>query len=202
MFALAAPEGHYYLSGVRDVGGELRLGADQRFEWSLMYGAINRYARGQWHQDGNTVTLTAEKPAGEPPLALCDEAAIRLKRPAEADSWLAIVGMPDVGPISYPLAVVFEDQTGRQWRRRTDQAGEAMLKAPRRAIWQRIGLRRAESQSPWQWFRVPAKRRAARVVCVAVNDPLWAMPLPFAELRLTVRGSQLETSEGWVYRLP
>ncbi len=54
--------GHYYLSGVRETGSELLLGADGRFEWFMSYGAVDQFAKGQWGRKGDRVTLVSDQP--------------------------------------------------------------------------------------------------------------------------------------------
>jgi hypothetical protein len=57
----AALVGHYYLSGVTEVGSELLLKPDGTFEWMLAYGAVDQAARGTWKRDGLKVILAANK---------------------------------------------------------------------------------------------------------------------------------------------
>ncbi len=58
--------GHYYLQGLREVGSELLLKPDGKFEYMLAYGAADYHAEGSWRRDGDDVVL---KTAGkeEPP---------------------------------------------------------------------------------------------------------------------------------------
>ena len=60
--------GHYYLSGVHEVGSELLLREDGRFEWMLAYGALDQMAQGTWRRDGDRVLLRADPPPEAPPL--------------------------------------------------------------------------------------------------------------------------------------
>ncbi len=53
--------GHYYLRGVMEVGSELLLKADGRFEYMLAYGALDELASGCWTRNGAIVTLHATK---------------------------------------------------------------------------------------------------------------------------------------------
>ena len=53
--------GHYYLRGVMEVGSELLLHPDGRFEYMLAYGALDELASGCWTRSGTTVTLHARK---------------------------------------------------------------------------------------------------------------------------------------------
>ena len=53
--------GHYDLQGVMEVGSELLLKADGRFEYMLAYGALDELASGCWTRNGGVVTLHANK---------------------------------------------------------------------------------------------------------------------------------------------
>ena len=53
--------GHYALSGVMEVGSELSLKADGRFQYMLAYGALDELASGCWTRNGVVVTLNASK---------------------------------------------------------------------------------------------------------------------------------------------
>jgi len=57
--------GHYYLSEIREVGSELLLQADGRFQWMLAYGAVDQIAEGHWTTDGITVTLIPRQAGAE-----------------------------------------------------------------------------------------------------------------------------------------
>lgn len=70
----AALAGHYYLSGVMETGSELRLKPDGRFDWYISYGAVDQVAQGRWGRDGQTVTLVADVPSADTPLARAGEA--------------------------------------------------------------------------------------------------------------------------------
>lgn len=50
-------EGLYVLEGEMEVGAQLMLLADGRFEFGLAYGAIDQYGRGCWSVDGTELTL-------------------------------------------------------------------------------------------------------------------------------------------------
>ncbi|MCC2977707.1 putative holin [Sphingomonas sp. PL-96] len=60
---VAAPQGlpgHYYLSGMTEVGSELLLRADGRYRWMLAYGALDLAVEGSWTRSGDTLTLVAD----------------------------------------------------------------------------------------------------------------------------------------------
>lgn len=49
--------GHYYLAGVMEVGSELVLAPDGRFQWMMAYGSVDQFAAGRWTSDGRSVIL-------------------------------------------------------------------------------------------------------------------------------------------------
>lgn len=79
----AAPgiAGHYYLRGMREVGSELLLTEDGRFQYLMSYGAVDIEASGQWRSDGKQVHL--DTPPIQPFSAIADVRADA--RPADAD---------------------------------------------------------------------------------------------------------------------
>lgn len=52
--------GHYYLNGVREVGSELLLKPEGRFQWYLSYGAMDQQAEGAWKRAGDKVVLRTD----------------------------------------------------------------------------------------------------------------------------------------------
>lgn len=52
--------GHYLLEGAMEVGSELMLYPDGRFQFALIYGALDQYGQGCWVVEGTTVTLLAK----------------------------------------------------------------------------------------------------------------------------------------------
>lgn len=64
----AAFVGHYYLSGLREVGAELMLGPDGRFGWAMSYGAVDQAAQGRWYREKGEVVLVADAPPKDKPL--------------------------------------------------------------------------------------------------------------------------------------
>ncbi len=49
--------GNYVLHGVMEVGSELLLKADGKFQFMLAYGAADYWAKGTWSRDGDAVVL-------------------------------------------------------------------------------------------------------------------------------------------------
>jgi hypothetical protein len=58
--------GHYVLRGVMEVGSELLLKPDGKFEFMLAYGAADYWAKGTWSRDGNAVVLHSTGKEEEP----------------------------------------------------------------------------------------------------------------------------------------
>lgn len=52
--------GHYYLQGVMETGSELLLRPDGRFQWYLVYGALDLFAEGRWQENSGAIILSAE----------------------------------------------------------------------------------------------------------------------------------------------
>lgn len=50
--------GHYYLSGVTEVGSELLLRSDGGFQYMLTYGAVDESAQGCWQRRSDRLVLT------------------------------------------------------------------------------------------------------------------------------------------------
>ena len=53
--------GRYELRGVMEVGSELLLHPDGRYEFELAYGAADYESKGSWKLEGGSVLLTADK---------------------------------------------------------------------------------------------------------------------------------------------
>jgi len=66
--------GSYVLHGEMEVGSELLLKPDGKFEFMLAYGAADYWAKGTWKRDGNTVVLHTAGKKEEPFKLLRSEA--------------------------------------------------------------------------------------------------------------------------------
>lgn len=64
----AGLSGHYYLDGVREVGSELLLHPDGRYQWRLAYGASDYHSEGSWSLVQGLVILKADSVKKEKPL--------------------------------------------------------------------------------------------------------------------------------------
>ncbi|WP_240317276.1 ankyrin repeat domain-containing protein [Achromobacter dolens] len=79
--AAARVAGHYYLRGMREVGSELLLSPDGRFDYLMSYGAVDIQASGTWRLEGRQVRL--DTPPIQPFSAIAKVGAD--SRPAEGD---------------------------------------------------------------------------------------------------------------------
>lgn len=187
--------GHYYAKNMREVGSELKLQPDGSFEWTMSYGAMDRYAQGHWVLERDEVVLTPDAPKGTPKLRLFEEGELRIRRPAEDGHWLAIVGMPGVGPAT-GIQVQFQSASGKLTSAVTDRNGDAMVAMPATERWTRAGLRRQGDNGAWQWFDIPPARADARLTAFAVDDLSQVAPPPFDQLKLRRVAGKLVTEDG------
>lgn len=190
----AALAGHYYLQGVTEVGSELLLKKDGRFEWMLSYGAVDQQASGDWRVAGDTVTLVSGNGGKEPQFRVFDESEMNIKKPAAAGQWVAIVGFPRVGPMA-GVEVRFEAKSGKTATAVTVQNGDAIVAMPASEIWVRAGLRRQGSSADFQWLVVPPERARERIAAFAVTDRQWLAGQAFQTLNLRVVDDGLKVSD-------
>ncbi len=185
--------GHYYLSGMTEVGSELLLKESGQFEWALMYGTQDMLARGTWKRQGDAVVLTTAAPAkGE--FRLFEEDELNLNKDPKAGVWVAIVGVPRTGPIE-GIEVQFVAASGKKASAVSAANGDAIVSMPASERWARAGLRRAGSTDEWAWFEVPPIQASARIAGFAVTNWDAIGKAPFATLRLRVDGGKLAVEE-------
>ena len=190
----AALAGHYYLQGVTEVGSELLLKKDGRFEWMLSYGAVDQQASGDWRVAGDAVTLVSGNGGKEPQFRVFDESEMNIKKPAAAGQWVAIVGFPRVGPMA-GVEVRFEAISGKTATAVSVQNGDAIVAMPASEIWVRAGLRRQGSSADFQWLVVPPERARERIAAFAVTDRQWLAGQAFQTLNLRVVENGLKVSD-------
>ncbi len=59
------PVGIYMLQGVREMASGFELKADSTFEFFFSYGALDRYGKGKWKQEGNKIILNSSPKPGK-----------------------------------------------------------------------------------------------------------------------------------------
>ncbi len=57
--------GTYLLQGVREMASGFELKADSTFEFFFSYGALDRYGKGKWKQQGNKILLNSNPHPGK-----------------------------------------------------------------------------------------------------------------------------------------
>lgn len=80
--------GHYYLHGVREVGSELLLQPNGRYQWLLAYGAADFFSEGTWRVDSGQVILQADVKQGKLPLFRLDTGSPVTAWSVEAEEFL------------------------------------------------------------------------------------------------------------------
>jgi len=111
-----SPAGTYRLTGEPDVASRLRLGADGRFDYFLVAGALDERVRGRWRSAGRAVTLITE-PKPVPPEfsrlapASTDSAPLTVRVSWPDGSGIALVDLR-VGFDSGPPAAGYTQEEG------------------------------------------------------------------------------------------
>lgn len=163
----ASLTGHYYLQGVREVGSELLLREDHRFEWMLAYGALDQLAQGRWQRVGDRVVLTPDRPDAHAPLlryagshAWSAEDERRLaERDADAQRHAALARCPFLEDEAYASsALPIGDTVPREQRLREAEQAATTLQRAIDAFEQRAAA--AMATGPGQADAVAAARAA------------------------------------------
>jgi hypothetical protein len=119
---------------------------------------------------------------------------MNIRKPAAKGSWVAIVGVPRVGPVQ-DIEVIFESKSGKTQTAVTDRNGDAIVKMPASEQWARAGLRRAAAKGDWQWLVIPPVRSKDNIAAIAVNEDEVRAPA-FERLQLRLEKGGLEVSDG------
>lgn len=186
--AVKAVADQYYLDAGRDVGSMLRLHDDGGFEWRWVSN-VDKHAEGSWKFDGETIVLQAYTP-GKPTFSLFRDEELARAKPAEAGTWLAIVGLPGKGPMA-DVEVQFEARSGKTVTQVTLPNGDAQVDMPATEVWARAGLRRKGTSEAWQWFDIPPQRAEARLAGFSVDNIAQLGRAPFQQMRLVRQGRNL-----------
>lgn len=175
--------GHYYLEGgPTETGSELLLKDDMQFEWALMVGAQDFLAKGRYELNGDRLVLKPVRTA--PEFKLFDEDDYGRTRPAEPGNWIAVVGIPNVGPVQ-DIQVRFEARSGKTADAVSKPNGDAIVRMPAGETWVRAGLR-GDDKQPWQWFAIPAGRAEKCLVGFDLTNVESVQSVPFEALTLLV----------------
>lgn len=182
--------GHYYLQGgPREVGSELLLKDSGEFEWALMYGAVDYGAKGAWKVANKRLVLLPS-PTPEPVFRIFAEDEYHRTKPAEPGLWIAMVGVPRIGPVA-DIEVRFEARSGKTATAVSKSNGDAIVRMPSNEVWTRAGLRRIGSNASWQWFSVASRGEQSRIVGFVLTNISAVERAPFASLTLRIEQSGL-----------
>lgn len=176
-------EGVYSLQGATDVGSQLQLGSKGRFKWVMMYGNQDLAAAGTWEVKDKHVVLTSTPNERLAFRGFTDDEYNIVKKP-KAGVWVAIVGVPRVGPVS-DVDVKFVAKSGKTASALTDRNGDAIVSMPPAEEWTRVGLKRANDPGDYQWLDVPKKRSTGRLTSFAITNPIAIQGPAFRSLTLS-----------------
>ncbi len=110
--------GHYVLHGVMEVGSELLLKPDGKFEFMLAYGAADYWAKGTWLRDGDAVVLHSAGKEEDPFRLLRSEAG----KPGRIR--VVVLGQNDKGVENIDVHLL---TAGKALDGRTDSEGAAVF---------------------------------------------------------------------------
>jgi hypothetical protein len=96
--------GHYVLHGVMEVGSELLLKSDGRFEYMLAYGAADYWAQGTWRHEDHCVVLESAVKKEDPFRLVRSEAG----KPGRICVW--VIGQNGHGVENIQVALQAGDQ--------------------------------------------------------------------------------------------
>lgn len=197
--------GRYYLDG-DDVGSELLLRADGRFEYLLAYGASDARAKGCWRHSDRQVVLETNR-AAESGLRLLKRVSIdgssspESLRPvpqtdhdegAQGDTVVVALGHAPEG-----ATIWVEYADGQRSSLPVDKGGRARFARPGMPAVRRVGVGRSGTDLPLQWFaNEEAGRRLFLIDTEAAGDRR-AASAAFRRMELEVMGpGQLSANLG------
>ncbi|MDQ1923479.1 hypothetical protein [Massilia pseudoviolaceinigra] len=174
--------GNYFLQGVREVGSELWLGKNGKFQFMLIYGSQDDGTEGVWEIKNELIVLT---PVKNPMVfRLETDSEFKAKKEPGAGTWVAVASTADI--LLKNIEVKFEAASGKSAVANTNpRNGEATVTMPAGEVWARTGLRRSNSQEEWQWLAVTPERAKARIAGFRLTNPISAMTA-FESLELKV----------------
>ncbi len=188
--------GHYYLDG-DEIGSELLLRADGRFEYLLAYGASDARAQGCWRRSERQVVLeTARSP----------EAALRLLKRVSIDGSSnpeSLRPLPqtdrDEGAIGDTVVVDLlqapegafvwlEYVDGQRVAQHVDGGGRARFARAGMPAVRRVGVGRSGAGAPAQWFDNEETGRRLFLIGTETAGDRRAASTAFRRMELDVTG--------------
>jgi hypothetical protein len=192
---VAAMSGHYYLQGVHEVGAELLLRPDGRFQFAMSYGAVDQSAEGTWAQRAKKIVLTTDKQP-EPSFSWNQEQPALDERcfaePDEPTLLAVCINTPSKELAWSGVEITAEFANGRQRSGTTGRGGQLHFVARDEPEWKDVPVTRIKVAYPYykapaQWFEVP---RGARTALVNFEPGrLVGVPFEKATLRIVSSGT-------------
>lgn len=181
--------GHYYLKGISEVGGELRLMSNGRFELGIAYGAVDILAQGRWAAAGDRLELVTDTPP--PPSLTLGERRPEFVVPMEQPVVMEVrVNSPRLGLNWSNMEITAEFTNGLTRSGTTGRAGQLGFLVRDDDVWRNATVRRVSVAYPRGqvgpvWFNVDA----ATKVLVVHFEPGSLNPPPFETMVLEVQRS-------------
>ncbi|MFY0522550.1 hypothetical protein ACN28I_04840 [Archangium gephyra] len=120
--------GHYTLRGVSEVGSELVLKEDGRFEYGLAYGGHEESVTGTWKQTAKGVTLKADRDPRPPSLTF--KGSRFSEYGDDKDSVNVDVGNKAMGLVFSGMDVEFRFKSGNTLKGQTGRSGRLGVQGP------------------------------------------------------------------------
>jgi uncharacterized cupin superfamily protein len=190
--------GHYYLQGVTEVGSDIVLRENGRFEYGAAMGGYEESAAGTWRQTPQGVTLKADR--DERPPSFTFVAGRASKDPDDKGSITVSVGNKAMGLVFSGMDVEFQFKSGKSFKGQTGRSGRLSLEGPFKGDKPTrvgIGYLREGVAMVWHDIQVPAHN----VFEFEFNPGKLKAPL-FDELELRVDKDALVRTMGeepWRY---
>ncbi len=126
--ATSMPTGEYYLEGVHEMASGFRINADSSFDFFFIYGAVDRFGKGRWKQNGDVLTLDS------PPKSAPDF-VLKTSQSTNEPSLVIQISDPNTQILGYVLCMV-ETMAGDTLRGESDSGGRIVFdtKAPAKNI--------------------------------------------------------------------
>lgn len=120
--------GHYTLRGVRDVGSEIVLRKDGRFEYGIAFGGYEESVKGTWTQTDKGVTLKADRDPRPPSFTFVGSRVST--NPDDEDSVTVRVANKAMGLVFSGMDVEFQFKSGKTFKDQTGRSGRMGLQGP------------------------------------------------------------------------
>lgn len=146
-------KGHYTLSGVPEVGSELVLKEDGRFEYGLAFGGNEQSVTGTWKQTATGVTLKADRDTRPPSFTFTG--GRRSESEDDKDSVTVRVSNKAMGLVYSGIDVEFQFKSGKSFKGQTGRSGTMGIQGPFGGdTVVRVGIAYVREKVPMTWHDV------------------------------------------------